>query len=83
MATINEIARMRKAAFRSMLKELRDVDTAVEAAERFGKRVLSRKRDVPTNEDLERFIDLTGVIMAQFDGVAKTSDAALRVWGNF
>lgn len=80
MATINEIARERRQAFRQLLRELRDVDSALEKAERYAKRVLARKRDVPTTQDLEKWIDLTRVMFSQFDGVAKSTDAAAKVF---
>lgn len=81
MATINELARQRRQVFRLMLAELRLVDSGVERAQRFGKRVLARKRNIPSDTDLDRWIDLIRSLAQQLDSLSKAMDAGVKAWG--
>ncbi len=81
MATINELARQRRQVFRLLLRELKSVDSAVERAERFGRRVLARKRNIPSDLDLDRWVEIMRTLAAEMDNLAKAVDAGARAWG--
>lgn len=58
MASLNEIIRLRKAFWRQTKQLERSVDSAQEACQRKIARILARKQNVPTDEDLIEFIGL-------------------------
>lgn len=81
MASINQIGRARKQIVRGLVRELKAVDTQVEVTERFLRRILSRKRDVPSDSDLERFLDQARTLAGLLDSLSKAGERAVRAWG--
>lgn len=72
MASLQEIARVRRADFRQLLKASRNLDAKQEALEREIKRLTTRKNSVPEAADAAR---IAGLITAT--GSALTEMTAL------
>jgi len=81
MATINEVARARRVVFRDLLRVLKSVDTSVETLQRFGKRILGRKRNVPSDQDLEKWLELSRQVAATVDDLARAGTNAVNAYG--
>lgn len=68
MATINQIARSRKALFENLKRADRTIDSIQEAIQRHIGRVLARKRKFPETGDVVRLADLVQLL----DGAVET-----------
>lgn len=66
MASINEIARERRLFWKDLKKEMRKIDSYQEKMERKINQVVSRKRDIPSEEDIA---DLLALMDAMGDSV--------------
>jgi hypothetical protein len=58
MPPLNQIIRERKQFVRELKAELKEVDTALEKAERLTARIIQRKLKVPEESDLQRLAQL-------------------------
>jgi len=80
MATLQEIARARRADFRQLLKASRALDASQEKVEREIKRLVSRKQSVPEAADAERIIGLIGETANQLQSISTLMEKIASSW---
>lgn len=83
MATLQSVARQRKADLRQILKESRKVDAAQERLEREVKRLATRKNAVPEMADAERLLQMTMDVDNQLASFAKVVTSLSQAWKSF
>ncbi len=78
MATINEVARARRAGVRAYRQEVRVVDTLIEKLDRQLKRLLARRKKLIETSDIERIVDLSRAVASNVDSMARGADKLVR-----
>jgi len=71
MLTINQLRGERFRAIRAIQRALKPVDTQIELIQRSLTRILNRKRDMPTAEDVEILLTESHELLARLDNYDK------------
>lgn len=80
MATINQIARDRRAALRVLLRDWRAADTAGESLERKIRRLINLRRNVPTLDQYLELVEATRLADRSLDAFTRSLQRVGRVF---
>lgn len=81
MATLQSIARDRKAQLRQLMVASRRLDAAQETLEREIKRLLTRKKTVPELADAERLATMAQAVDTALSSMASVISSVSQSWG--
>lgn len=81
MATINQLRIERRAFFQEFKRGMHDLDSGVEAIQRFTNRILARTRDVPEITEYERLIEATRGLIALIEKIEGILAVGRAVFG--
>lgn len=81
MATLQSVARDRKAQLRQLLIASRKLDAAQESLEREIKRIVSRKRSVPEIADATRLAGMAQVVEGSLSNMVQVISSVSQSWG--
>lgn len=81
MATLQSVARDRKAQLRQLLVASRKLDAAQESLEREIKRIVSRKRSVPELADATRLAGMAQVVEGALSNMVQVISSVSQSWG--
>jgi hypothetical protein len=81
MATLQSVARERKAQLRQLLIASRKLDAAQESLEREIKRIVARKRSVPELSDATRLGGMAQQVEGALGNMAAVISSVSQSWG--
>lgn len=81
MATLAEVIKERREAFKEINKSLRSVDSQIEKTQRLIKRLLARKNKVPESTDLSDISSEVRTIDIALDSTVGIIESAGNVFG--
>jgi len=80
MATLNELARGRKAQRKQLLLASRTLDAAQESLEREIKRLVNRKQSVPELSDAQRLVNMAKQVEAALTSMVTVIGNVTDIW---
>lgn len=78
--TLSREGAERRRGLRSFLKTLRSIQTQLEKLERLVKRIVQRRRDLPSLKDLEDIVDMIQTANRLFDPVVNAIELLRNIW---
>lgn len=81
MATINQLRIERRAFFQEFKRGMHDLDSAVEATQRFTNRILARTRDVPEAGEYEKLFEAIVGMVALLQRIQLILESGAVIFG--